>query len=133
MKFSLKQYGYETVQRHIKRMAKDIDKTFRPLVLAVAKTAQKKAIELAPKKTGAYQKSIVGLVKNALWGRLMAKRGSGKNGEISKGNGHGYLGGLLEYGTIKMEARPHLQIALEYALKVHEKDIDRMMNGLLGD
>ncbi len=125
MKFSLKLYGYESVQKHIKRMSKDIDKTFKPLVLAVAKTAERKAIELAPRKTGEYQKSIMGLVKSALWGRLMSKRGM-------DGGLHGYLAGLLEYGTVKMKARPHLKVALEYALKVHEKDIDRMMKGLLG-
>lgn len=131
MNIIMKPYGLDRVKRHAKRMLKEVDKTFKPLVQAVAKTAQNKARELAPKRTGAYYRSIVGIVKSALWGRVMAKRGSGKGGENS-GNGHGYLGGLLEYGTVKMAARPHLKIALEYALKVHEKDIERMVNGLLG-
>ena len=126
-----KLYGYEPVKKHVKRMLKDVDKTFKTLVKAVAKTAETKARELAPKRTGAYYKSIYGLVESALRGRIVAKRGSGKGGEKG-GNGHGYLGGLLEYGTVKMSARPHLKIALEYALKVHEKDIDRMMNGIFG-
>lgn len=126
-----KLYGYEPVKKHVNKMLKDVDKTFKPLVQAVAKTAQNKARELAPKRTGAYYKSIYGLAESAIRGRIVAKRGSGKGGEKG-GNGHGYLGGLLEYGTIKMAARPHLKIALEYALKVHEKDIDRMVNGLLG-
>lgn len=126
-----KLYGYEPVKKHVNKMLKDVDKTFKPLVQAVAKTAQNKARELAPKRTGAYYKSIYGLVESAIRGRIVAKRGSDKGGEKG-GDGHGYLGGLLEYGTIKMAARPHLKIALEYALKVHEKDIDRMVNGLLG-
>jgi HK97 gp10 family phage protein len=131
MNIRMKTYGLEAVKRHARRMAKEVDKTFKPLVQAIAKTAQNKARELAPKRTGAYYRSIYGLIESAIRGRIVAKRGSGKGGEKG-GNGHGYLGGLLEYGTVKMSARPHLKIALEYALKVHEKDIDRMINGLLG-
>jgi hypothetical protein len=29
-----------------------------------------------------------------------------------------------------MEARPHLQKAIEYALKVHEKELNQLMHGL---
>lgn len=131
MKIIAKLFNYDSVKKHAKRMLKEVNKTFKPLVQAVAKTAEIKARELAPKRTGAYYKSIYGLVESAIRGRLVARRGCGKDGE-KIGNSHGYLGGLLEYGTVKMSARPHLKIAIEYALKVHEKDIDRMVNGLLG-
>lgn len=52
MKLFIKLHGYEPVKKYIRKMSKEIDKTFRPLVLAVAKTAQTKAKELAPKRNG---------------------------------------------------------------------------------
>lgn len=132
MQLKITKYGFNEINKHLKRMQRDIHKTFRPLVKAVCKTAEAKAKELAPSRTGKYKESIAALVKSALRGRLIASRPSIKENSKASPKGHGYLGGILEYGTAHMEAHPHLQKAIEYALKVHEKDIDRMMEGLLG-
>lgn len=103
----------------------EVFREFRALTKRVAETAAAKARELAPTRTGQYKKTIQG----KLYKTLVAWVGATRKG---KGN-HGYLGGLLEYGT-KAAPRhhatkeyPHLKKALEYAVRFHAHEIETVM------
>lgn len=130
MKINIKSFGYDKIQKAIKKANKDLTKAYSDLIKIIAKTAVAKARELAPRAnhTGQhYYQSIKNQVLTKFTQWVYAER-KGKPGSEMKG----YLGNVLEYGrkTYKpMAPRPHMQAAVEYAMQVHEKDITAYFEG----
>ncbi|MBQ2593280.1 MAG: HK97 gp10 family phage protein [Candidatus Riflebacteria bacterium] len=131
MKLNITTFGYKQFQRQFRKMQLESRKYFSKFLEKVADTAVEKAKELAPVKTGLYRKSIKKQMLSYIRARVMSERVTYKKGaQQLESKGHGHLAGILEYGSVKMEARPHLQKAIEYALKVHEKELNQLMHGL---
>jgi len=131
MKINITTFGYKQFKKQFQRMQLEGRKNFSRFLEKVADTAVEKAKELAPVKTGLYRKSIKKQLLSYVKARVMSERVTYKKGaEQLESKGHGHLAGILEYGSVKMEARPHLQAAIEYALKVHEKELNQLMHGI---
>lgn len=131
MKLNVASFGYKEFQKQMKKMELQSRKEFSKFLERVADTAVAKAKELAPFRTGLYRKSIKKQMLSYIKARVMSERATMKKGkEQIESKGHGQLAGLLEYGTVKMPAKPHLEQAVEYALRVHEKELSGLMHGI---
>lgn len=134
MRINAKSFGFKELQKAIRKSEKTLNKAFTDLVKKVTQTALKEALRLAPfdtrnHKEGQphYRDSIKSMLVSKFTGWLYSERPP-----KSQGSGHGYLAGLLEYGRHSYRPyapRPHLQKAIEYAVRVHEKDIDEYFRG----
>ena len=129
---NIKTFGYDKFQKQMKHLKLVERKAFRELLEKVAGTALEYARAHAPVRTGMYRKSIKTQLISNIRARLYGEGTTmNKKENASRGTrGHGYLAGLLEYGTVKMRAQPHLQAAVEHALKVHEKDVAAYIHGI---
>ncbi|HNW09985.1 MAG TPA: HK97 gp10 family phage protein [Candidatus Rifleibacterium sp.] len=117
--------GLKELSRQFDRVIKEVDsgskKAMRKLVRQVAADAK----AAAPRDTGEYRKSIkYTMAKNGLFGWAYA----GKKGDTKRG----YLGHLLEYGTVKNRAIPHFLPALAKAKKDFESEIKAVIAAVKG-
>lgn len=133
MKLNIIAFGQKEIQKALKKAEKETLKAWSALLKKIAVTAAKRAKELAPydsethdPKYAHYKTTIKGVLLSKYRSRVQSVRGINEGG---KSGGHGSLAGLLEYGTVKMKAKPHLKEAVEYALKVHESDVVKFFHG----
>ena len=133
MKFNIIAFGQKEIQIALKKAERETLKAWSSLLKKIAITAAQKAKELAPYDTKThdpnyahYKTTIKGVLLSKYRSRVQSVRGVRDGG---KSGGHGALAGLLEYGTSKMSARPHLKEAVEYALKAHESDVVKFFHG----
>lgn len=135
MKLNIHSFGGKLLQKAIRKANKDLQKSYSELVKRIAKTAVAKARELAPKGKHSgehYYQSIKQqtLTKFTQW-MYAERKGVSSDGE-KRQTTKGYLAGILEYGrkTYRpMAPRPHMEIAVKYAMEVHEKEIFEYFNG----
>jgi HK97 gp10 family phage protein len=91
-----------------KEMHKELKDTMKEAVKEVAADAKANA----PEDTGEYKRSITSRVsKTGLVGWALASRR--KMSDDKSVSNRGYLGHLLEYGTVKTKAQPHFGPALD--------------------
>ena len=100
--------GLQELSRQFNRVVKEVDGGCKKFMRRVVKQVSDNAKAAAPVDSGEYRKSIKWtMAKNGLYGWAYA----GKKGESKRG----YLGHLLEYGTVRTRAIPHFMPALDKA------------------
>lgn len=117
--------GLQELSKQFNRVVKEVDagckKTMRKITRQVAADAK----AAAPRNTGEYRKSIkYTMAKNGLFGWAYA----GKKGDSKRG----YLGHLLEFGTVKMAAIPHFFPALNKAKAEFEPGLKSVIAAVKG-
>lgn len=117
--------GLQELSKQFNRVVKEVDggckKTMRKITRQLAADAK----AAAPRDTGEYRKSIkYTMAKNGLFGWAYA----GKKGDTKRG----YLGHLLEYGTVKNKAIPHFLPALDKAKKDFEPELKAVIAAVKG-
>lgn len=131
LNLKIQSYGLKQLQKQLRRMSLEGRKEFSVFLEKVADTALEKARQLAPVKTGLYRKSIKKQLLSNIKARIFSERPTYKKGSKEmQSKGHGCIGGLLEYGTSKMREQPHIQPAIEYALRVHHKELALFLHGI---
>lgn len=129
MKINLQPYGFKQLNSALEKANEELRKALGELLKKIAKTAEKKAIETAPSLSGNYKTTIKGVLLNKFRARLQSERKKITAEDGTSKASHGFLAGLLEYGTKKMEARPHLEKAVEYALEFHKAEVEAYFKG----
>lgn len=126
-------YGFRKLNARLRHLDKSLKRYLKKIVRNMAGTAKRKALELAPRDTGEYRRTIITVIKSALRARLIATRSKpSKRFSTTKG----FLGSILEYGKKdnSLKPLPHLKPALMYAESVHKNDlkiIETVVNRLL--
>lgn len=104
--------GLADLEKRLSLLSKDIGgKVARGATSAGARVIQKDAIRRAPVLTGTLKKSIV--VKREKRTQLAAEYAVGWKKPRKKGDPDGWYGRLVEFGTVKMTARPHIRPAFD--------------------
>jgi len=121
--------GFKELSWQFDRVIKEVDsgskKAMRKLVRQVAADAKAAAPVGQYVGGGEYRKSIKWtMAKNGLFGWAYAD----KKGDTKRG----YLGHLLEYGTVKNRAIPHFLPALAKAKKDFESEIKAVIAAVKG-
>lgn len=101
--------GLKGLEKSMKQFDRMLHKECRATLKATIKQVAADAKATAPVNTGCYRKSIkAAMSRRGLVGWAYASR----DAKTSK---RGYLGHLLEYGTVKTPAQPHFGPALDKA------------------
>lgn len=117
--------GLQELSRQFNRVLKEVDAGCKKAMRKITKEVADDARDAAPVSTGEYKKSIRHkMARNGLYGWAYA----GKKGKTKRG----YLGHLLEYGTIKMKARPHFLPALDKAKRKFEPELKSVIASVRG-
>lgn len=117
--------GLQELSRQFDRVVKEVDGGCKKFMRRVVKQVSDDAKAMAPVDTGEYRKSIkYTMAKNGLFGWAYA----GKKGDTKRG----YLGHLLEYGTVKNKAIPHFLPALDKAKKDFEPELKAVIAAVKG-
>lgn len=104
--------GLADLDRRLKALSADMGgKIARGATSAGARVIQKDAKRRAPKLTGTVQNAIV--VKREKNTQLAAEYAVGWKKPRKKGQPDAWYGRLLEFGTVKMAARPHIRPAFD--------------------
>lgn len=121
--------GLQELSRQFDRVVKEVDGGCKKFMRRVVKQVSDNAKAAAPVGQypggGEYRKSIKWtMAKNGLYGWAYA----GKKGESKRG----YLGHLLEFGTVKMAAIPHFLPALDKAKTEFEPGLKAVIAAVKG-
>jgi len=117
--------GLQELSRQFDRVVKEVDGGCKKFMRRVVKQVSDDAKAMAPVDTGEYRKSIKWtMAKNGLYGWAYA----GKKGDSKRG----YLGHLLEFGTVKMAAIPHFLPALDKAKTEFEPGLKAVIAAVKG-
>lgn len=117
--------GLQELSRQFNRVVKEVDGGCKKFMRKVVKQVSDNAKAAAPVDSGEYRKSIKWtMAKNGLYGWAYA----GKKGESKRG----YLGHLLEFGTVKMAAIPHFLPALDKAKTEFEPGLKAVIAAIKG-
>lgn len=117
--------GLQELSKQFDRVLKEVDGGCKKFMRKVTKQVAADAKAMAPVDTGEYRKSIKWtMAKNGLYGWAYA----GKKGDTKRG----YLGHLLEYGTVKNKAIPHFLPALDKAKKDFEPELKAVIAAVKG-
>lgn len=117
--------GLRELSRQFDRVAKEVDSGCKKAMRKITRQVAADAKAAAPVDTGEYRKSIkYTMAKNGLFGWAYA----GKKGDTKRG----YLGHLLEYGTVKNKAIPHFLPALDKAKKDFEPELKAVIAAVKG-
>jgi HK97 gp10 family phage protein len=100
--------GMRELEKQLKQFDKEIHRELKSTLKQTVKEVAADAKANAPTNSGEYKASITSAIARS--GLIAWAYASRKND--SK---RGYLGHLLEYGTVKMKARPHFGPALDKA------------------
>jgi HK97 gp10 family phage protein len=104
--------GLADLDRRLKALSADMGgKIARGATSAGARVIQKDAKRRVPKLTGTVQDAIV--VKREKNTQLAAEYAVGWKKPRKKGDADAWYGRLLEFGTVKMAARPHIRPAFD--------------------
>lgn len=104
--------GLAELEKRLATLGADMGgKIARGATSAGARVIQKEAIRRAPKLTGVLQKAIV--VKREKNTRLAAEYAVGWKKPKKKGDPNAWYGRLLEFGSVKMPAQPHIRPAFD--------------------
>lgn len=99
--------GLNELSKQLRQFNAEMHAELKSTLAAAAKEVATDAKENAPSDTGEYKKTIKFAVAKS---GMIAWAYAGRNVEGSK---RGYLGHLLEYGTVKTKAQPHFGPALD--------------------
>lgn len=117
--------GMQKLSKEFDRVLKEVDGGCKKFMRRVVKQVSDDAKAMAPVDTGEYRKSIkYTMAKNGLFGWAYA----GKKGDSKRG----YLGHLLEFGTVKMAAIPHFFPALNKAKAEFEPGLKSVIAAVKG-
>ncbi len=117
--------GLQELSRQFDRVVKEVDGGCKKAMRKITRQVAADAKAAAPRDTGEYRKSIkYTMAKNGLFGWAYA----GKKGDTKRG----YLGHLLEYGTVKTKATPHFLPALDKAKKDFEPELKAVIAAVKG-
>lgn len=117
--------GLQELSKQFNRVLKEVDGGCKKFMRKVTKQVAADAKAMAPVDTGEYRKSIkYTMAKNGLFGWAYAdKKGDSKRG---------YLGHLLEFGTVKNKAIPHFLPALDKAKTEFEPGLKAVIAAVKG-
>lgn len=108
--------GLQQLSRNFNRLSQEVNGQCKKVMRRLVKKVADNAKAAAPVDSGDYRRSIkYSMSKNGLFGWAYA----GKKGDSKRG----YLGHLLEYGTVKTRAIPHFLPALDKARAAFESEI----------
>lgn len=117
--------GMQKLSKEFDRVLKEVDGGCKKFMRKVTKQVAADAKAMAPIDTGEYRKSIkYTMAKNGLFGWAYAD----KKGDTKRG----YLGHLLEYGTVKNKAIPHFLPALDKAKAEFEPGLKSVIAAVKG-
>lgn len=121
--------GLQELSRQFDRVVKEVDGGCKKFMRRVVKQVSDNARAAAPVDSGEYRKSIKWtMAKNGLYGWAYA----GKKGDSKRNSKRGYLGHLLEFGTVKMAAIPHFFPALNKAKTEFEPGLKAVIAAVKG-
>lgn len=117
--------GLQELSRQFDRVLKEVDGGCKKAMRKITRQVAADAKAAAPVDSGEYRKSIkYTMSKNGLFGWAYA----GKKGDSKRG----YLGHLLEFGTVKNKAIPHFLPALDKAKKDFEPELKAVIAAVKG-
>lgn len=117
--------GLHELFRQFDRVVKEVDSGCKKAMRKITRQVAADAKAAAPRDTGEYRKSIkYTMAKNGLFGWAYA----GKKGDSKRG----YIGHLLEFGTVKTKAVPHFLPALDKAKKDFEPELKAVIAAVKG-
>ena len=117
--------GMQKLSKEFDRVLKEVDGGCKKFMRKITRQVAADAKAAAPRNTGEYRKSIkYTMAKNGLFGWAYA----GKKGDTKRG----YLGHLLEFGTVKMAAIPHFFPALNKAKTEFEPGLKAVIAAVKG-
>lgn len=118
--------GLQELSRHFSKFNNEIHREVKNVLKEAVKEVAETAKALAPVDEGLYKKSIKFAVAKS---GLIAWAYAGRKTETSK---RGYLGHLLEYGTVKNKAQPHMNPALDKAKFTFGQKLERAIGSVRG-
>lgn len=117
--------GMQKLSKEFDRVLKEVDGGCKKFMRKITRQVAADAKDAAPVDSGEYRKSIKWtMAKNGLYGWAYA----GKKGDTKRG----YLGHLLEFGTVKMAAIPHFFPALNKAKTEFEPGLKAVIAAVKG-
>jgi HK97 gp10 family phage protein len=117
--------GMQKLSKEFDRVLKEVDGGCKKAMRKITRQVAADAKAAAPVDSGEYRKSIkYTMSKNGLFGWAYA----GKKGDSKRG----YLGHLLEFGTVKNKAIPHFLPALDKAKKDFEPELKAVIAAVKG-
>ena len=118
--------GLQELNRQFTKFGNDMHRELKGEIKQAIKEVATDAKANAPADTGEYKRSIKFAVAKS---GLIAWAYAGRKGEGSK---RGYLGHLLEYGTVKTKAYPHFGPALDKVKSGFGKRLERAVGRIRG-